>query len=47
MQGLAGDDTITGSNGLAGLTTLTLDGGSGDDVLRGGDGDDVLIGGPG
>ncbi len=47
IQGLAGDDTITGSNGLAGLATLTIDGGLGDDVLRGGDGDDVLVGGPG
>jgi Ca2+-binding RTX toxin-like protein len=47
VKGLAGDDTITGSNGLAGSTDLTIDGGAGDDTLRGGDGDDTLIGGPG
>ena len=47
LQGLGGDDTITAGNGLALLTHLTIDGGSGDDSLRGGDGDDVLIGGSG
>jgi Ca2+-binding RTX toxin-like protein len=47
VQGLAGDDTITGSNGIAGPTHLTIDGGAGDDTLRGGDGDDTLIGGGG
>jgi Ca2+-binding RTX toxin-like protein len=47
VQGLAGNDTITGQNGIAGLTHLTIDGGAGDDTLRGGDGDDTLIGGPG
>jgi Ca2+-binding RTX toxin-like protein len=47
LQGLGGDDTITAGNGLALLTRLTIDGGSGDDSLRGGDGDDVLLGGSG
>jgi len=47
VRGLAGDDTITGQNGIAGPTHLTIDGGAGDDALRGGDGDDTLIGGPG
>jgi len=47
VRGLAGDDTITGSNGIAGPTHLTIDGGAGDDTLHGGDGDDTLIGGPG
>jgi Ca2+-binding RTX toxin-like protein len=47
VSGQAGADTITGQNGIAGLTRLTLDGGAGDDVLRGGDGDDVLLGGAG
>jgi Ca2+-binding RTX toxin-like protein len=47
VDGLGGDDSITGSNGLAGLTTLTLDGGSGNDTLVGGDGADVLLGGRG
>jgi Ca2+-binding RTX toxin-like protein len=47
VRGLGGNDTITGQNGIAGLTHLTIDGGAGDDTLRGGDGDDTLIGGPG
>ncbi|MFT3788430.1 MAG: calcium-binding protein [Tepidisphaeraceae bacterium] len=40
-----GDDTVTGSNGLATLIALTIDGGIGQDALGGGDGDDILIGG--
>jgi Ca2+-binding RTX toxin-like protein len=47
VRGLGGDDTITGQNGIAGLTNLTIDGGAGDDTLSGGDGDDLLLGGPG
>jgi Ca2+-binding RTX toxin-like protein len=47
VSGLGGDDTITGQNGIAGLTSLTIDGGGGDDTLTGGDGDDTLLGGPG
>jgi Ca2+-binding RTX toxin-like protein len=47
VLGLSGNDTITGQNGIAGLTSLTIDGGAGDDTLTGGDGDDVLIGGTG
>ncbi len=47
VRGLAGNDTITGQNGIAGLTSLTIDGGAGDDNLRGGDGDDLLLGGGG
>jgi hypothetical protein len=47
VHGLGGDDTITGQNGIAGLTHLTIDGGGGDDTIRGGDGDDTIIGGPG
>jgi Ca2+-binding RTX toxin-like protein len=42
-----GDDTFTGSNGLAPLIHLTVDGGAGNDTLTGGDGDDVLLGGDG
>ncbi|MCI0681906.1 MAG: hypothetical protein L0Y71_07365 [Gemmataceae bacterium] len=51
-----GNDTVTGSNGLAGVIQLTIDGGAdndtitggdGIDVLRGGDGDDVINGGRG
>ncbi|HEX3975971.1 MAG TPA: calcium-binding protein [Solirubrobacteraceae bacterium] len=47
VQGLGGNDTITAGNGLATLTSLTIDGGTGDDTLTGGDGDDMLIGGSG
>src|SRR5262249_42631353 len=46
-NGLGGDDTITASNGLAGLIQLTLDGGAGNDTLLGGDGNDTLLGGDG
>jgi Ca2+-binding RTX toxin-like protein len=47
VQGLGGNDAITAGNGLAALTSLTLDGGAGDDTLVGGDGDDTLVGGSG
>ena len=47
VSGLDGDDTIAAGNGLATLTSLTLDGGDGNDDLRGGDGADVLDGGKG
>jgi Ca2+-binding RTX toxin-like protein len=47
VSGLAGDDTITGQNGIGTITSLTLDGGDGDDILRGGDGADELLGGKG
>jgi Ca2+-binding RTX toxin-like protein len=47
VRGLGGNDTITAGNGLAALTTLTIDGGSGDDTIQGGDGNDTLIGGTG
>jgi Ca2+-binding RTX toxin-like protein len=42
-----GDDTFSGSNGLAPLIHLTVDAGAGNDTLTGGDGGDVLIGGDG
>ncbi len=42
---LAGNDSFTGSNGLAGLISLDVDGGLGFDILTGGDGDDRLDGG--
>ena len=42
-----GDDTFTGSNGLAALISLTVDGGAGNDTIIGGDGNDRLIGGDG
>jgi Ca2+-binding RTX toxin-like protein len=42
-----GDDVFTGSNGLAPLISLTVDGGAGNDRITGGDGNDRLIGGDG
>jgi Ca2+-binding RTX toxin-like protein len=42
-----GDDTFTGSNGLAPLISLTVDGGTGNDTITGGDGADTLLGGDG
>ena len=43
----SGDDVIIAGNGLAALTSLTLDGGAGNDTITGGDGNDRLIGGDG
>ena len=40
-------DTITGVGNLAALTSITMDGGSGNDILRGCNGADTLIGGSG
>jgi Ca2+-binding RTX toxin-like protein len=42
-----GDDRFTAGNGLAGLISLTVDGGAGNDSLTGGDGNDTLLGGDG
>jgi Ca2+-binding RTX toxin-like protein len=42
-----GDDTFTGSNGLASLISLSVDGGAGNDTIIGGDGNDRLSGGDG
>jgi Ca2+-binding RTX toxin-like protein len=47
LLGLGGNDAITASNGLATLTNLSIDGGSGDDTIVGGDGNDRLTGGGG
>jgi hypothetical protein len=47
VSGRDGDDLIAGLNGIGALTSLTLDGGGGDDDLRGGDGADTLLGGKG
>jgi Ca2+-binding RTX toxin-like protein len=43
----AADDTFNGSNGLATLIKITVDAGSGNDVINGGDGAEIFIGGPG
>ncbi len=47
VKGLGGDDTIEGSDGLAGLIKLKLYGGDGNDTIVGGDGNDWLSGGSG
>jgi Ca2+-binding RTX toxin-like protein len=47
VSGLDGNDTVSGQNGIAGITAVTIDGGNGNDTLRGGDGADLLLGGPG
>ncbi|MBX9584232.1 MAG: hypothetical protein K2X87_28365 [Gemmataceae bacterium] len=47
VNGRGGDDAVTGSNGLAALIRLTIDGGTGDDTITGGDGNDTLYGGDG
>jgi Ca2+-binding RTX toxin-like protein len=47
VNALGGNDTVSGALGLAPLTSLTFDGGAGDDTLNGGDGNDLLLGGDG
>jgi Ca2+-binding RTX toxin-like protein len=47
VEGGAGNDTIVGQNGIATLTHLTIDGGTGNDTITGGDGADLLLGGDG
>jgi Ca2+-binding RTX toxin-like protein len=56
INALTGDDVVDASALIAGIISLTLDGGDdhdaligsdGADTLLGGDGDDVLLGGPG
>jgi Ca2+-binding RTX toxin-like protein len=47
VNGLGGDDTFNGAAGLAPLTLVSLDGGTGDDSLTGGDGPDLITGGDG
>jgi Ca2+-binding RTX toxin-like protein len=42
-----GDDTFTAGNGLAGLISLAVNGGAGNDTITGGDGNDRLSGGDG
>jgi Ca2+-binding RTX toxin-like protein len=47
VESLAGNDTLNAGLGLAALTQLTLDGGTGNDAINGGDGGESLIGGDG
>ena len=46
-NGLGGSDAIVAANGLSTLTSLTIDGGAGDDSVTGGDGADAVLGGDG
>lgn len=45
VNGLGGDDSITGEAGLAPLIALTANGGTGADTITGGDGADLITGG--
>jgi Ca2+-binding RTX toxin-like protein len=47
VDGLAGDDVITGGGLAADAIQFHADGGDGNDVLTGGAGNDALLGGPG
>jgi Ca2+-binding RTX toxin-like protein len=42
-----GDDSFTGANGLATLVQITVDGGTGNDIINGSDGNEFLFGGDG
>jgi Ca2+-binding RTX toxin-like protein len=44
---LGGDDSISASTLVAGITRLTIDAGAGNDIIRGSQGADVLLGGDG
>ena len=45
VNGLQGDDTMTGEAGLAPLIAMTLNGNQGSDSMTGGDGADLITGG--
>jgi Ca2+-binding RTX toxin-like protein len=45
VNGLGGDDSITGEAGLAPLIAMTANGGTGADAITGGDGADLVTGG--
>jgi Ca2+-binding RTX toxin-like protein len=47
INGLGGDDNINASGLPASVVNLTVDGGTGNDVIVGSDGNDLLIGGDG
>jgi Ca2+-binding RTX toxin-like protein len=47
VNGLGGDDRTSGVGNLAALTSITMNGGSGNDTLLGSNGADTMIGGTG
>jgi Ca2+-binding RTX toxin-like protein len=47
VNGLDGNDTISGAVGLGALIKVGIDGGAGDDTINGGDGAETLFGGDG
>jgi Ca2+-binding RTX toxin-like protein len=47
VNALGGSDVVDASAVAAGAALLTLDGGTGDDVLLGGGGNDTMLGGEG
>jgi Ca2+-binding RTX toxin-like protein len=47
VNGLGGDDFLAATTLAAGIITLTIDGGAGDDTILGSQGADVLLGGDG
>jgi Ca2+-binding RTX toxin-like protein len=47
VNGLDGNDTISGAVGLAALIKVGIDGGAGNDTINGGDGAERLLGGDG
>ena len=47
VNGLGGNDTISGAIGLAALIKVGIDGGAGNDTINGGDGAEALLGGDG
>jgi len=47
VNGLAGNDTISGAIGVAALIKVGIDGGAGNDTINGGDGAESLLGGDG
>src|SRR3954451_8738892 len=47
VNGLGGDDSLTGAAGVGALTLLSVDGGTGNDTIVGTDGADLILGGDG
>jgi Ca2+-binding RTX toxin-like protein len=45
VNGLGGNDSVTANDGVGALTLLTIDGGTGVDMVQGSDGSDLILGG--